>query len=862
MRTDLLALTDDALITLANRGIVKRALKENAAAPPQLDESPDGTVTAVFADGVRTTLPRGVTVDAAPCSCGATTTCRHRVATVMAYRDRPPTGDLPPASPGDAGSPGDAAAGGHPAATAPGVRSAKPLVTNSTAPQANTAADALLSQRPAGDEAGTPASGRARQSMSIPVAPASDRAGDSAVPAMHGGGTPLPPGHPDTAEAPIVHSDQAHTPTGTGNTVPSDRPTRAVPNRPGAADPGPRAARPMIDRAEPRAASPGAAGTVAESGAAGGTDSTSDRAAAGSRPGDRPDATGSDATRAGDPRSAVDVEGAASEPTRWSPGQFGDEEMRQRLGARGFAAAVRARRAGYRATVRRATAADPVPSVELPSVTVRFLVPGDLGYARADAARGARTEAIALAVWAFRVADTTDPDAGEMAVTVGEPGDATPAVTAAAAVSVPLADLLDDGVAHAGTGLPGVFAAARRELDRARARWPFDALDELLDQLSAYRERNARHDPLRTAALVAELVARRRAAVVDPVSALGTEEAAETPLRHLRLTGLGARAYGDDENRGVEVYLAHPEARLVLTAVRAVTVESGATAPQAAELGARRTGSVRFTELAAGHVVTESAVRSANRRVRLANSRVARTSVLPSTGAWDALPPELLVGDLAAESARLAALPPAPIRPRVHGASVRAMIVETVDDLHYLPGEQRLVARLRGPAGTARITFSHSAIAPGALDALARALAGDPGPVRYLAGRIERRGGLLVVEPTAVVAGESVVVPCFAAGESTWVPESIAVPPDPLADAVSAGLALTAEVVHRGVRHLPPSWFERAASTAAVLRRAGLAAAAEAVDRLCPALRAATGVTALEQWADVHLRLQVTAEQL
>ncbi|MEV4125215.1 hypothetical protein [Nocardia sp. NPDC049707] len=504
-----------------------------------------------------------------------------------------------------------------------------------------------------------------------------------------------------------------------------------------------------------------------------------------------------------------------------------------------------------------------MPSVELAAVTVRFLVPGDLGYARADAARGARPDAIALAVWAFQVADALNRSAESVTVTVGDAADGAAAVSAVRQILAPLADLLADGVAHAGSGLPAIFANARRDLDRAGARWPHDALDDLLDQLAAHRDRSARHDPVRTAALIAELVARQRACRHDWVPVLGTEEPAETPLRHLRLTGLGARVDGDAETRGVELYLAHPEARIVLTLHQSITVPADAQPPEGAALGARRSGPARIADIAAGNVVTESAVRSANRAVRLANSRVARTSVMPSSGAWETLPPELLIGDLDAESARIAALPPAPIRPRIRGESVRALIVDAVEDIRYLPGEQRLVAQLRGPVGTATAICMHSSATAGAIDALTESLSGALGPVRYVAGILERHAGHLTITPTAVVAGRRVIVPSFAPTGTLAPPNGSAAIDDPLTATITTALAITAEVAHRGTRHLPPSWFDRATDAAGTLRRYGFTNAATTLATLRTALSTPTSTdTTLNLWSDTHLRLLVTAEQL
>lgn len=710
MRPDLIALTDDSLITLANRGILKRAVKENATTPPDITESDDGTVEVVFADGIRTTLPPGITLEKSPCTCAAATVCRHRVMAVLAYRTR-----------------AESNAAAAEAATSPAVSDSGAADHFATG-DIGSGSDTIDSPRKSGTAVPAPNSGMAVPSNSVPAT--------------------APPSTPYT------------------------------------------------------------------------------------------------------PRQE-----------QWSPADFTDDQLRELLGARAFTAARRARRTGYRAKVRRATAQDPVPSVELSAVTVRFLVPRELAYARADAARGARTDAIALAVWAVQAADALDPTSDSVEVTVGDAADGSAAVAAAATVLTPLADLLKDGVAHAGPALPSVFTAAHRALDAAGARWPHDALTELLDQLTAYRDRSARHDPLHTAALIAELVARRRASTHDWVPVLGTEEAAQTPLRHLRLTGLGARIHGDDESRHVEIYLAHPEARIVLTLHHTTAIAEDTDPPTAAALGARRTSTARLTDLAAGNVITESAVRSANRAVRLANSRIAKTSVLPSAGDWNKLPPELLITDLDAEATCLATLPPTLIRPRVQGESLRAVAVRSIDEIHYLPGEQRLVATLHAPTGTATITYTHTATAPGALDTLAHALSGEAGEIRYVAGILERHHGRLTLTPTAMVAGTTVIVPAFATVDRPTTSGSTLPQQNPLAIAVTDALAISAEVAHRGTHHLPPTWFTRATEAALALRRVGLKTVADSLDSLRQALASPTPA-ALDQWTDTHLRLIVTAEQL
>jgi hypothetical protein len=85
-RADLLALTPEALASLANLGLVKRAQRElNEGAGPKLLEEEDGTVVGTYADGVVARLPRGATLKDSPCTCGATGVCRHRIALALAY---------------------------------------------------------------------------------------------------------------------------------------------------------------------------------------------------------------------------------------------------------------------------------------------------------------------------------------------------------------------------------------------------------------------------------------------------------------------------------------------------------------------------------------------------------------------------------------------------------------------------------------------------------------------------------------------------------------------------------------------------------------------------------------------------------
>ena len=551
----------------------------------------------------------------------------------------------------------------------------------------------------------------------------------------------------------------------------------------------------------------------------------------------------------------------------WSPAEFTDEALEAVLGARVMAVAREAFRVGYRARVHRPNAGAPEPAVELGSCTVRFLVPHEIGYAHLDAVRGARDDAVALAVWAFRAADATNPAAGDIDLDVGGTSPETGVTDQRSGVEPVLAlldDLLADGASHTGASIAGALSRVRRELERSNLRWPIDVVDSIGDQLDAYRVRSARYGAERFAGLLAELAARHRCVAGRGASlrsqVLGTEEAAETALRRLRLTGIGCRISGDTDSRSVRIYLVHGEAGAVLVLDKTWELGEG-DSPSGHELGERRVSGSTVASLAGGNVVTESAMRSARRAVRIASNRLAKTTVARSAGGWSDLPDSILVRDLRALASRLAGLPPRIIRPRVEADLVHVVEVGEVSSISYVPGLQQLTARIKAvDEGEATVVATHRGATPGALDALAAALRSQP---RFISGITYRFRSEVMIDPLAVVAGESVVIPDIAAGEGTGDIEAMEeMARDELVAALDEALGLSAEVAHRGLRHLPATFASRIDRAVSALRVVGLKRAAEGMAHLGGVLQSGRLDVATNAWMDAHIRLMVTAETL
>lgn len=105
-RTDLLALTEDDLVALTNRGTVKRAqreLEENAAAC-EIEESPAGDLKFTWSDGAECEIPAGASLKEARCSSGSAGISRHLVRSVLLYKRRQTPAESP--APAEAWDPG------------------------------------------------------------------------------------------------------------------------------------------------------------------------------------------------------------------------------------------------------------------------------------------------------------------------------------------------------------------------------------------------------------------------------------------------------------------------------------------------------------------------------------------------------------------------------------------------------------------------------------------------------------------------------------------------------------------------------------------------------------------------------------
>lgn len=448
-----------------------------------------------------------------------------------------------------------------------------------------------------------------------------------------------------------------------------------------------------------------------------------------------------------------------------SPGAIEDAALEAWAGPGAWAQAQALRERGLLVDIRRADASDPVPTALLPHASVRFHGGSDPGAAQSDAAAAEHRAAVVLACLAFRIADADAPGQAQARVQLGAREiDSAPLH---AAVQQLVAALLRHGLAD---GAARHAMALSQALDAARqlgATWLLLALGELERWLSAFDARSARFNLGEGLTLLAEVVARMRAASAPAElaaqHALGVGERLEVSLARVRLRSLGLRIEADGEQRQARLALLDPDTATRI-AWRCAWDNRGAQGADCATRSAeaRVSNSGRLRELAQGQLVTVSAFRRADGELRLGTGQGGRTSLLAQSPDWSDLPPGLVLERLADWRARRAHLPPSLLCPRQALSAHVVFAPRAVLEVGYDPASQSLHALLLDADEQAvLLQRGYESAAPGALDALARFLCADPAP-RHIAGILREDTVLPRLDPWALSNGSELCIPDLA----------------------------------------------------------------------------------------------------
>lgn len=607
---------------------------------------------------------------------------------------------------------------------------------------------------------------------------------------------------------------------------------------------------------------------------------------------------------------------APAEPDgAWNPAQFDDAALAAIFAPSVLEQANKLAAARPVVGVQAWRSASAPPVARLPMCSVRFFSRSSLVHARCDCKQGSGCAHVVVAVWAFRQAGALTPGAAEAMVEVRPPASADADATAGAQQPLMQGDAARTLRAHIdalllslwldGSGQPLMALAARFEAVREQARalgwnWVDDALDELWQLLQAQQARSSRFEPLRLVRVLAELWARLQAAAhaEQPATArpallasqiLGVGVKGEVALDHLRLVSLGAELWSDDTAEGASILFADPDTQNVTVLERQWTRAADAAAGGAAQaLMNRRVAGFPLRQLASGQVITKTATRRANGLVDI-TAGARQTGVLPlSPTSWNDLVAPLRQGSVAALVAHLREAPPDFVRPRqaASGASAGAsgqLHVVAFDRMevvscHWDAAAQVLHAALalaQAPAlvdeagepaavpaeELLHLALPHRAVAPGAVDALARTLAGDHGALRAVAGTVHLQGGVAVMQPLSLLTAQRAVV----LQVETVAPQPLGLHSEvdeaPALNALANDtLALLALWLRQGLRHQGGNALSRAEAQVLRLKQAGLGRGAALLGTVLENLRSAQRPALVAQLAMLGLLMQGVAQ--
>lgn len=560
----------------------------------------------------------------------------------------------------------------------------------------------------------------------------------------------------------------------------------------------------------------------------------------------------------------------------WSPAELDDVALKQYLGARMIDAAKAARSRGVLARVRPASAADPIPSVALPSCTVRFLAPRALAFARCDCRLGERCPHIALAVWAFRAATQTGVAlAAEQTIEVRN-------AVADAIDPALLAPARELGAWLLRRGVTDVAATAEVFAQRAAAVssdlrergyvWLLTLIEELSATVSAYKTRSAGYRASELVETLAGIEARCRAALSStcelPASfVLGRDTPFETRLDHVRLTSLGARLRARGTTAEVRVLLANLDTGDVLALDRSYDADptgpGGAQLPTAASLATRRLASTTLQALATGHIVTQAAVRRANDELLIRSNLRGTSSVTPQNGDFAMLSGSRRFNAFAALSDHLRTRPPSMLRPRRLGEDTFVVEVAKVERVGFDAAEQTIFASLLDREGDRLwLVRRYDACAPRAIEAIGAALKGHWGALRWVGGELELGPSGLTMDPT-ILSTDRVVVPDLELGAPALdVPRARAmheVPP--WRNTMDDVMERLVEAAHIGLDNLGGTYGVRLSRSIEATRTAGFDSVPARLQGLLESLGPDRSEARADRWFDAMLRLRLVLEQ-
>jgi hypothetical protein len=441
----------------------------------------------------------------------------------------------------------------------------------------------------------------------------------------------------------------------------------------------------------------------------------------------------------------------------WDPGQFSDEQLIARFKKPAVAKAKARFEQGVLVELARGT--KPTARFLDEACTVRFAVPGELGYATADCAESLWGTWIPLAVWSFRELPS-DQLAGLVSLQR-----VTPAVPTSLFEDVRalLDELCLDGLAGLAPGWGQRLTRVEQRLRDGGLTWLAELTLEIGQQQEAYRQHDARFDPEHLVLLCGELLARMRAIArgitsVPQLLIRGTKSDRPTEIDSGRFAGVGLGIQVGRRQTTLRAYLQEVNTGTVVAVERAfadLDPHSGAAPKSFAELGATvLTGGVSIGALGMSQLLVQGGKRTPGGQLIL--PRMSRQiTVHPQSFQWEQLKAPFATESIAQLRARLRFLPPSYLRPRRSTENLHGIAVTGIESVQFDPSRQQLTATLRDARGDTA-TLVHPFLNRGAagFNAFADVLSQRGAQIRFVSGHVGASGLGLAIHPVQLIADD------------------------------------------------------------------------------------------------------------
>lgn len=438
----------------------------------------------------------------------------------------------------------------------------------------------------------------------------------------------------------------------------------------------------------------------------------------------------------------------------WDPGQISDDDLVQHFRK---ATITRARKVFDDGVLVELTRGEkPTARFLHESCTVRFPVPGDARYARADCAAAMLPQWTAMAVWAFR---ELDPKRNAGLISLGQNELPVPSDELDRLDEL-IIDLCSDGMSGCSATWPQRLSRLEKQLRGCGLVWPAELVLQLIHQHECYAQKDARFSPLETVRLVGELIARSRSirsqngSVPQPL-VRGNKSDRRTDIKAGRFVGLGLGVRPGRSQTKMLAYFQDVDTGTVVAVQRVFAdpdPESQQTAKSFEELAAHSLSrGVSLGAAAMSQMMLGSGKRTATDELILPRGS-GKLTINPQTFQWEQLQPPLAIDHFQQARERFERLPPDWLRPLRHTENLHVLKVTRISDSDFDVVHQRLTATMHDTnSETARIIFPYHHRGDAGFTELSNMLATHGNDARFVCGHVRWVHQQLEIEPISIV---------------------------------------------------------------------------------------------------------------